>query len=178
MRRILSMTVVCMLTLALCACSTEPTLVSSAPSVSATVSETTVPAEDTIFTVGDTVALNDITVTLISVTESTGSKYNKPADGKVFVLCELEITNNSSEELTVSSMLSFEAYCDDYACDYSLSALLAKGDQNQLDGTIASGKKMHGVIGYEVPTDWTQLEIQYTLDVWSDDKIVFVATHK
>ena len=37
-------------------------------------------------------------------------------------------------------------------------ALLEKGDKNQLDGTVAPGKKMNGVIGYEVPADWKELE--------------------
>ena len=46
-------------------------------------------------------------------------------------------------------MASFEAYADDYELNYSVSALLEKNDQNQLDGTIAAGKKRNGVIGYE-----------------------------
>ena len=38
-----------------------------------------------------------------------------PSDGKVYVVFEFEIENNSDRDIAVSSMLSFEAYIDDYA---------------------------------------------------------------
>lgn len=128
------------------------------------------------FLLGETAELNNVQVTLASVTESDGSAYNKPSDGNVFVLCEFEIANNSDKEINISSMMSFNAYCDDYACTYSLTALLEKGNKNQLDGTIAAGKKFNGVIGYEVPTDWNELEVHFTPDFWSGKDITFIAT--
>ncbi len=127
------------------------------------------------FTVGEIAELRDVQVSLVSVTESTGSSFNQPSDGNVFVLCEFEITNHSKEEIAVSSLLSFNAYCDDYTCSFSLSALLEKGDKNQLDGTVAAGKKMKGVIGYEVPADWNELELHFTPDFWSGKDIIFIA---
>lgn len=140
-----------------------------------TVTEKPAP-EDITFTVGETAQLNDINVTFVSVNESKGSDYNKPSDGKIFVLAEFEIENNSDKEISISSMMSFEAYSDSYSTSLSLSALIEKGDKNQLDGTIAAGKKMNGVIGYELPTDWSELEIHFTPDFWSNKKIVFIAT--
>lgn len=134
-------------------------------------------AEST-FTVGDVVELKDIVVKFLSVKETDGSEYNSPTDGNVFLLCEFEIVNNSKKEVAVSSLLSFNAYCDDYSCSLSLSALLEKGDKNQLDGTIAAGKKMTGVIGYEVPADWKNFEVRFTPDFWSGKEIVFVAENK
>ena len=130
-----------------------------------------------IFSVGEIAELKDVQVSLIDVSESTGSTFNTPNDGNVFVLCEFEIVNNSKEEVSVSSLLSFEAYCDDYTCSFSLGALMEKGNKNQLDGTVAAGKKFNGVIGYEVPSDWNELEIHFTPDFWSGKDIVFVATN-
>ena len=127
------------------------------------------------FYIGETAELDKVQTTLIDVTESTGSEYNQPNEGNVFVLCEFEICNNSDTEIAVSSMLSFEAYCDDYTCSGSFSALLEKGDKNQLDGTVAAGKKFKGVVGYEVPEDWKELEIRYTPDYWNGNDIVFIA---
>lgn len=127
------------------------------------------------FYVGETAELKGVLVTLVNVTESTGSQFNTPTDGNVFVLCEFEIVNNSDKEINVSSMMSFEAYCDDYACTFSLTALLEKGNKNQLDGTVAAGKKFNGVIGYEVSADWKELEVRFTPDFWSGNDIVFVA---
>ena len=64
--------------------------------------QTTAPKKDekTVFLVGETAELKNVQVTLKSVTESTGSAYNKPADGNVFVLCEFDIANNSDSEIT------------------------------------------------------------------------------
>ena len=130
--------------------------------------------EKTEFYVGETAELKGVQVTFVNTVESTGSDFNQPADGNVFVLCEFEIANNSDREINISSIMSFEAYCDDYACTFSLAALMEKGSKNQLDGTVAAGKKFNGVIGYEVPADWNTLEIRFTPDFWSGKEIIFV----
>ena len=132
--------------------------------------------EKSTFAPGEVVALNDVIVTFVGVTESTGSTYNKPNEGNVFILCEFDIENKTSEELGISSMLSFDAYCDDYSCSISISGLIEKGNKNQLDGTVAPGKKMNGVVAYEVPADWQEIEISFTPNVWSGKDIKFVAT--
>lgn len=132
--------------------------------------------EQTKFGIGETAEMNDVQVTLVDYEESNGSEYNTPADGNVFVLVNFEIANNSDSEINVSSMMSFEAYADDYSLNYSLNAMMEKSDATQLDGTIAPGKKMNGYIGYEVPADWTAMEIHFTDDVWSNNKFVFEIT--
>ncbi len=178
MKKITSLIMACLLLFVLCACSSsEPSLVGTASTDNTSSAETTTAPEDKTFKLGDAVELNNIVVSFVDVIESTGSEFNKPAEGNVYVLCEFEISNNSDEDLAVSSMLSFEAYCDDYACEYSLGALMDKDNKDQLDGTVAAGKKMKGVVGYEVPTEWQELEIHYTLDLLHSDKIVFVATN-
>lgn len=177
MKKIVSLVMACILLLGLCACSSEPSLVGTTPVESTPAVETPTTGGDKVFKLGDTVELDNVIVSFTDIVTSTGSEFNKPADGNVFVLCEFEITNNSTKELSVSSMLSFEGYCDDYSCEYSIGALMERGNKDQLDGSVAAGKKMKGVIGYEVPSDWKELEIQYTLDILSNDKIIFVATN-
>lgn len=128
--------------------------------------------EKDIFTVGETAELNDVQVTLLKYSESKGSEFNKPTDGNVYLMAEFEIVNNSDSEMNVSSVMSFEAYADDYSLNYSFGALMDNEDR-QLDGTIAAGKKMKGYIGYEVPKDWSTVEIHFTDDVWSNNKFKF-----
>ena len=130
------------------------------------------------FGVGEIAELKGVRVSFLGVTENTGSAFNTPTEGNVFVLCEFEVENNSTKEINVSSLISFEGYCDDYACSYSLGALLEKGNKNQLDGTVAVGKKIRGVIGYEIPNDWKELEIVFTPDFWSGKSIKFIANNK
>ena len=122
------------------------------------------------FTVGDKVELNDIVVTLVNVTENNGGNYFTPENGKVFIVCEFEIENNSNSEIAVSSIMSFEAYVDDYSTQMNLSAMLST-DKSQLDGSVASGKKMNGVIGYEVDENWDTIEIRFAPSFWSKDII-------
>ena len=117
------------------------------------------------FHIGETAELKNIRATLVSVTESTGSQFNKPSDGKIFLLCEFSIENNSNNDIAVSSIISFEAYCDDYSINQSVSALIGT-DKTSLDGNIAAGKKMNGIIGYEVPANWNHIEINFTPDFW------------
>lgn len=129
--------------------------------------------KETVFRKGEIAELNGVQVTLTDYKESTGSEYNKPTDGNVFLMAEFEISNNTEKELTVSSMMSFDAYADDYALNFSFSALMEK-EGNQLDGTVAAGKKLKGWIGWEVPADYQNVEIHFTDNVWSSDKFVFL----
>lgn len=129
--------------------------------------------KESVFRIGEIAELNNVQVTLTDYVESAGSEWNTPTDGNVFVLAEFEIANNTNGELAISSIMSFEAYADDYSLNYSLSALLEK-EGNQLDGTIAAGKKLKGWIGWEVPADYQNVEIHFTDNVWSSNKFVFV----
>ena len=83
------------------------------------------------FGVGDQVVLDGVAVTLLSVTENSGQNYVSPDDGKVFVLCEFEIENNSSRDIASSTMLSFESYIDGYTTSLSLTAMMSS-DEPQL----------------------------------------------
>ena len=181
MKKIVSLILACILVLGLCACDFEPSLVGTVPannSENNISSNMGTPSAGTkTFKLGDVVELNDVSVGFLDVITDTGSDFNKPADGNVFVLCEFEITNNSDKEVSVSTMLSFDAYCDGYSCSLSLQALIEKGNKEQLDGTVAAGKKMKGVVGYEVPADWEELEIHYTPDIMNGKEIVFIASN-
>ncbi|MBU9728396.1 DUF4352 domain-containing protein [Diplocloster modestus] len=123
---------------------------------------------------GEPAAMKDVTVTLESVTENKGKQYNEPAEGNVFLLCEFTIDNQSEKELAVSSIMSFDAYVDSYAVNQSITGLITDEGNKQLDGTVAPGKKMNGVIAYEVPEDWKEFEVNFEPDMWSGKKLTFI----
>lgn len=125
------------------------------------------------FTVGETAEMQDIQVTLSNYEESECSSFYKPSEGKVFVLAEFEIANNSDKDLAISSLLSFKAYADDYSLNYSVAAMIDKSDST-LDGSVAAGKKMKGWIGYEVNADWGKVEIEFSPEVWKSKKFKFL----
>lgn len=128
--------------------------------------------EKTTFTVGEKVDLDGVVVTLVNVTESNGAKFYTPEEGKVFIHCEFEIENTSDKDISVSSIMSFEAYINEYSTNASITATLSS-DKPQLDGTVAAGKKMNGVIGYEASKDWSTIEVRFTPSFWSRKDIIF-----
>lgn len=130
------------------------------------------------YSVGEYVEKDGIKVSFHGITKSEGSEFNKPKDGNIFVLCEFTIENNSKKDITISSMMCFEAYYDGFSTQQSLSAYLEKGSKQQLDGSVAVGKKINGVIGYEIPADWKELEIIVTPDFWSSKDIKFIANNQ
>lgn len=129
--------------------------------------------EKDVFTNGEIAEMNGVQVTLKDYEESKGTEFLTPDDGNVFVIVTFEIANNSDSEISVSSIASFEAYVDDYSVSTSISAESVKDGVGILDGTVAAGKKMSGIIGYEVPKDWKNMEISFTDNVWSDSAFKF-----
>ena len=131
------------------------------------------PEPKTTYTVGETAEDRDIKVTLVSAEQSQGSQCLTPADGNVYVVLEFEIENNSNTDITVSSLASFEAYCDDYSVNMDLTVNMLDDSKKTLDGSVAAGKKLNGVIGYEVPADFKTLEVKFTPSFWSNRSITF-----
>ena len=132
---------------------------------------------ETTYGVGDTVESDGVEVTLVSAEENTGADYITPADGSVFVALEFEIVNNSQQDISVSSLASFEAYCDDYSVSQSLTGATLYDDKGTLDGSVAAGKRLSGAIVYEVPADWQQLEVAFAPSVWADRSVTFTVTN-
>ena len=126
------------------------------------------------YAVGEGAELKGVTVTLTDVKESKGSSFTTPSQGNVYVVCEFLIENGSDREIAVSSLMSFAAYCGDYSTNMSIGAMTSD-NRGQLDGKVAPGKKMSGIIGYELPADWQRLEIEYSPSFWGK-AMKFVAT--
>ena len=133
--------------------------------------------KDKNYEVGETAIIDGVEVTLTDVSESAGSTYIKPADGNVFVICEFAINNNSKNDINVSSIASFEAYCDDMSINQSIMAISDVTDnRKQLDGSVACGKKMSGIIGYEVPENWENVEIIFSPSFWGSKSVKFITS--
>ena len=151
---------------------------SAATSSSAAAKSEPVENEKTEFGVGETAEQKDIQIQLVNATESDGNAdaFVTPDDGKKFLILEFEITNNSSNSINISSMASFEAYCDDYSLneDFMASQLPEFNGKSQLDGTVSAGKKMNGIIAYQVPIDFKNFEVNVTPDFWTTKDIKFV----
>lgn len=178
MKKILAVGVSAILLLSLWGCS-SPGNESSDGSATGTSSVQSVApssSDKRAFAKGETAEQDGIRVTLTDVIESTGEDaFMKPAEGKIFLLCQFEIDNQSEKDFAVSSMVSFDCYLDSVQTNLSIGALAmaSRNDLTQLDGSVAAGKKMLGVVGYEAPSDWKELEIQFKPAAWRSNKIIF-----
>lgn len=134
--------------------------------------------EETIYDLGETAELDGASATLVNVMESKGGSENAPDDGNVFVICEFEIENISSESLQVSTLMCFSMFCDNTSYSLSLEALAAamSGGKFQADMYLEPGEKKSGVVGYEVPADWKELKITYTPELWGVSRATFGVT--
>ncbi len=124
-----------------------------------------------VFGLNETAVFKDSRVTAIEIKESKGDGFFKPDDGNVFVGVKFVIENTSNESVSISSILQFDAYADDVAVDYSISAatVFDKG----VDGDIASGKRIEGWYTIEVPTGYKNIDIYFTNDILSSVKTQF-----
>lgn len=80
-----------------------------------------------------------------------------PDEGNTYYLVDLSITNNSDEDVELSSIMMFTLYdSEDNSYDISLTGLglLSEyGDMPSADGTVAPGEEFRCGVAFEVPED-------------------------
>lgn len=127
---------------------------------------------------GDTVSMRGVLITLHGITETLGDGLFKPDDNKIFVIAEFTVENNSGNQINISSVFGSAAYCDNYLVPESMSAELGDPQhRNNLTGSLDTGRKLQGIIGYELPSQWQRLEIRLKTDWWKGsraDEITFL----
>ena len=118
---------------------------------------------------------NNIQISLNNTTESTGSDLSSPSAGNIFYICEFQITNNSENDITINSLSDLEAYCGDYSVSEDISGLLLPetDGKNSLDGTISAGQTFTGVVTYQIPEDYDQMQFRLSPDFWNGDTATF-----
>lgn len=124
--------------------------------------------------VGETATTKNYKITAESLNYITSdNQFIQPAEGKKFIEAVLLIENISDAELNISSLINFDAYLDDLAIDMDLMGQTVSKNQT-MDGTIASGKKLRGSLCYQVPENWSELEINVNLNLFSDKEVVLL----
>ena len=151
----------------------EPTKeeVVETPVVEEVTEETPVIEEEVTFTLGDTVINEDYTVTLESARIITDyDEYNTPNENCEFLELCFVVENKADDELFVYDY-KLETYVDDFVVEANdnVNAMLASGEEF-LSATLASGKKVRGVLCYELSKDWSELEIIFDLDYGDDNE--------
>lgn len=111
------------------------------------------------FTIGDTIINRDykLTVEGASIIVSD-NKYAQPNEDCEFVEVDVTLENTSNDTLNVNP-LKFTSYADGFSVDNYNSDAYVATSKNTLRADLDIGKKVKGVLCYEVPKDWSELEV-------------------
>lgn len=123
-----------------------------------------------VFQVGDVVETENFKITFVSAgVYESDNEFLQPKDGYEYWQFELKFENISDTDQAVSSMIDWECYADNSKVDQSWI-----GDDSGLDATLSSGRETQGTIYFEVPQDSQSVELEYDVNFWQSDKIIFV----
>lgn len=126
--------------------------------------------QSNVFEVGDIVETNNFRITYVSAGEyKSNNEFLQPKDGYVYWQFEFKFENISDTDQVVSSLMDWECYADNAKVDQTYI-----GDNNGLDATLSAGRETQGTIYYEVPVDAQNVELEYDINYWQSDKIIFV----
>lgn len=132
-------------------------------------SQTEEPVSNT-FNVGDVVETDNFRITYESAGEYIDSnEFLQPKDGYVYWEFKFKFENISNTDQTVSTMMDWECYADNSKADQTWIV-----DDNGLDGKLSAGREAEGAVYFEVPKDAENIELEYDINFWQSDKIIFV----
>ncbi len=122
-----------------------------------------------VYNVGDTLTANGVKITFQSCEEWTWYDYYfQPKDGYKIIRAYFVIENASSTDRSVGSF-DFDCYADGVAVDPYYY-----GDDTMTSiQTISAGRKIQGYVYFEVPSNASEIEIEYETSFWTDKKAIF-----
>lgn len=156
---------------------TKPTT-SSKSAQSSTSSSTTKSASDDkdklkdSYAVGEVVKYKGIEMSVTKIEKSQGTDYDKPKDGKEFVIATVNIKNNSNDKLSYNPLYFKMQNSSGQIEDGTFSTV--NQDTALKSGDLATGGNVTGTLIFEEPVNDKGLLLQYQDNVFSKDvKIQF-----
>ncbi|KAB1187503.1 MULTISPECIES: DUF4352 domain-containing protein [Haloferax] len=124
---------------------------------------------------GDSVKFNETVVTVNGIeTETSLGSFAKADEGNEFVIIDITTTNNTSEELNISTLLQMLLKDGEgYSYPMSITALSALDRGYEQGSPLASGETRRGKVPYEVPEGKSPLYWAFEFSVWVDGTKTF-----
>ena len=121
------------------------------------------------YSVGEVYTGNYLAIKFVSKNENfkNYSKYADVKSGHKVIQASFEFENLSTDDEYVSSY-DFNCYADGYDCEVFYSV-----DDSSFGATLSTGKKAKGNVYFEVPKDATEIILEYELNAWTSEKVVF-----
>ena len=123
-----------------------------------------------VFQLGDLVETDNFRITYESASEyEPDNEFLQAKDGYTYWEFKFKFENISDTDQTVSTLMDWECYADNSKVDQSWIE-----SDNGLDATLSAGREAEGAVYFEVPTDAESIELEYDINFWQSDKIIFV----
>lgn len=149
---------------------TSKTTLTSSNDTNSNINETATEAKKSNYSVGEVYENSNIAIKFVSVDENyTGySQYADIKDGCKIVKAEFEAENIGTSDEYFSAY-EFDCYADGYDCEDFWSF-----DNSGFSSTLSSGKKAKGTVCFQVPTNATNITIEYSLNSFTSEKVEFL----
>lgn len=142
-------------------------------SVAESIAESVVESEvtDEKYHVGETWENKRLRITYTDCYEYTDyNQYNGPADGNKIICLTFEIENIGNSDQSVN-YTEFDGYADGYEVSQSYAP---EGTGLDFAVSLSAGRKGSGIVAFEVPEDAAEIEIEYSPNMFTSDKVIFV----
>lgn len=122
------------------------------------------------YNVGEIFENSNIAIKFVSVDEDFKgySQYADIKDGYKVLKADFEFENVGSTDNYVSSY-DFNCYADGYDCESFWSV-----DNSSFSSQLSSGKKSTGSVYFQIPIDSAKVQLEYTLNSWTSEKVIFI----
>lgn len=127
--------------------------------------------EKTEFNIGEKVELKNNVVEVVEVEKSSGDEFDKPKEGKEYVIIHVAIENDGDKEITYNpydfKMKNSNGQIEDP------TFTIVDSDTSLSSGELSPGGNVSGSIVFEQEIGDEELQLIFEADFWSDKKITF-----
>ncbi len=121
----------------------------------------------TVFYVGDILMDGNMKIVYMSSGVYT-DEYSQPDEGYQYIYLQFAFENTSESSDGSISFYSFDAYADGYSVD------MYYGGDDDLSATLSAGRSTSGYVYFTVPEDAEEIEVEYTTNYFTEEKITFM----
>lgn len=123
----------------------------------------------TAFYVGDILMDGDMKIVYMASGEyQEDNSYSQPEDGYKYIYLQFAFENTSQTDDDYITYYDFEGYADGYAVEKYYGA------EDDLSATLSAGRATTGCVYFCVPETAQEIEIEYTPNMFLEEKITFV----
>lgn len=119
-----------------------------------------------VFTTGDlNFTITDMSLNYTDYEDEYG--WYTPDEGMKYVMVSFKFENVSDEDKYVS-IYDFDCYADGSLCEQNYFV----DDGDFINANISPNRNVSYMVCFDVPTDATEIELEYNVNIWTEEKIL------